>query len=53
MKTKLYIQDYPCKCSDGDMCYIVRGTEDIDVSYPTRIEAEKALEKLRRDNGRS
>jgi len=52
MKTEGYIDEYPCKCSGGDMCYIVRHPkESIDIGYPTKEQAERALEELnkRRD----
>lgn len=43
------IQDYPCKCSGGDMCYIVHHPKlSVSVSYPTREEAERELKKLNR-----
>ena len=47
MKTKPYIEKYPCRCSGGDFCYIVREpSEDVDVGYSTKEEAEKALKEL-------
>ena len=47
MKTEPYIEEYPCKCSGGDMCYIIKNTgEKIDWSYKTREEAQKELDKL-------
>lgn len=42
-----FIEKYSCKCSGGDYCYIVRrGDGEVDFSYPTKNEAEEALEKL-------
>lgn len=41
---EIYIEDYPCLCSGGDMCYIVRSPGDeVDISYSTREKAEEAL----------
>lgn len=48
MSSEGYVDDYPCRCGGGDICYIVRyPNEEVDISYPTRKEAEKALEELR------
>ena len=43
-----YIQDYPCKCSGGEMCFIVRHPNvSPDPSYETREEAEEVLQQIR------
>jgi len=43
-----YIQDYPCKCSGGEMCFIVRHPNVTpDSSYETREEAEDTLRRIR------
>lgn len=53
MKTNGYIQEYPCKCSGGDMCYIVRHPDNtVDYSYTTRKEADRELEKINEDKPR-
>jgi len=45
---KGYVQIYPCKCSGGNFCYIVRYPNgEMPLSYTTRGEALKELEKLR------
>jgi hypothetical protein len=51
MKTKGYVEDYPCLCSGGDMCYIVRHpkVEQIPPSYPTKQEAKQKLRELNED----
>lgn len=50
-ESKGYIQEYPCKCSGGDICYIVRHpkTKDCPVGYPTKEKAERELERLNND----
>jgi hypothetical protein len=43
-----HIQDYPCQCSGGEMCYIVHHPKvSPSPSYATRDEAEEVLQKLR------
>lgn len=45
---KGFVEDYPCKCSGGDMCYIVRYPNgEVDISYKTRGKADMELDKLR------
>jgi len=49
MSERGYIHEYPCKCSGGDICFIVRfPNDDIDISYTTREIAEMELDRLRK-----
>jgi len=41
------IREYKCLCSGGDTCFIVNHWKSsIDISFPTREEAEKELKRL-------
>jgi hypothetical protein len=41
------IEDYPCRCSGGDFCYIVHHPKlSIPVSFREREDAEKELQRL-------
>lgn len=43
------VQEYPCTCHKNGTCWIVRHPDlQPPISYPTRIGAMRALNKLRR-----
>ncbi len=45
---KGFVEDYPCKCSGGDMCYVVRYPNgEVHLSYTTRVKVDTALQELR------
>ena len=44
MNIKGYVQEYPCDCSEGSVCYIVRHPlVSPPMSFPTKKEAEDFL----------
>jgi len=49
MSDEGFVDEYPCKCSGGDTCYIVRHPDaSPPPSYTTRRKAESALKQYRK-----